>query len=423
MTIVLLASFAVLLIINVPVSCALGIASVMALVYGGIPPTLVAQRMTATIDSFVLLAVPFFLLAGQLMGRSGIARDIIEFANALVGWMRGGLAQANIGASTLMGGMTGSAVAEASASGGILIPPMKAKGYEPGFCAAVTAASSTIAVMIPPSIPMIIFAVVTGVSVSKLFIAGLIPGVLIAIALMVTTWLIAFRRGYPRGKRPGFRALMAATRASVWGLVMPVVIIGSIRYGIATPTEASVVAVAYGLLIGMVVYKNIKWHDLPKIVLDASITTGVVMLMIAAASLYGLIITREQIPHAAAQAIIALTSDPFLVLLLILCVYLVAGMLLDLGASIIILVPVLWPVTQALSIDPLQFGVLTVLGLSIGLISPPVGASLFVTCGIARCDMIAGTRSAIPYVLALLVVAILIIAVPGIATWLPSRMD
>lgn len=423
MTATLLVGFVLLLLVNVPVSFALAIASFLAITYGGIPAALVAQRMTATMDSFVLLAVPFFLLAGHLMARSGIARDIIEFANAAIGWARGGLAQAGIGAGTLMGGMTGSAVAEASSAGGIMIPPMKDKGYDGAFCAAVTAAASTISVVIPPSIPMIIFCVVTGVSVSRLFVAGIIPGLMIATALMVTAWMIAVLRGYPRGPDSSARRILQAARASFWGLMMPLVIIGSIRYGIATPTEASVVAVAYGLLVGLFIYRTIKLADLPKIILESCVTTGVVMLMIAAASLYGLIITREQIPQEAARLILLLTSDPTLVLLLIFGVYLLAGMLLDLGASIIILVPVLWPVTQSLGIDPIQFGVVTVIGLSIGLITPPVGASLFVTCGIARCNLVQGSVAVLPFVVALIVLVVAIIFFPAIATWLPSRMD
>jgi C4-dicarboxylate transporter DctM subunit len=293
-----------------------------------------------------------------------------------------------------------------------------AKGYDPPFTAAVTASASTIAVMVPPSIPMIIFAVVTGVSVGDLFIGGVIPGILMALVLMVTSWLLALSRGYPKGTRPSLRSIGRATRASLWGLFMPVVIIGSIRYGIATPTEASVVAVLYALFVGLYIYRTIAWRYIPGIVRDTAVTTGIVMLMIAAASLYGLIVTREQIPQAAARMIMEITRDPYLVLILILGVYLIAGMLLDLGANIIILVPVLWPLVRSLQIDPVQFGIVTVLGLSIGLITPPVGASLFVTCGSAKTNLLDGSNAVLPFIVALILVTLLIIFFPGVATWL-----
>ncbi|MRX52088.1 TRAP transporter large permease subunit [Paracoccus sp. S-4012] len=422
MTAILLGSFVVLLIINVPVSFALMIASLAALTWGGIPPTLVGQRMTAAMDSFILLAIPFFLLAGQLMSRSGIARDIMNLAYALLGWMRGGLAHASIGAGTIMGGMTGSAVAEASSIGGVMIPEMQAKGYGGAYSAAVVAAGSLISVLIPPSVPLIIYGVVTGTSVGRLFIAGLIPGLLMAAVMILVTWWMAMRAGYPRGPRPTPGAVWRAFVASLWGLFMPVVIIGSIRFGIATPTEASVLAVAYALLVGMVVYRSIRWRDLPRIMLDTAVTNGVVLLLISAATLYGLIITREQVPQEAARLILELTGNPTVLLLLILAVYLVAGMILDLGAAIIILVPVFWPMTRQVGIDPVHFGIVTVMGLAVGLITPPVGASLFVTCGIARVNLIAAARAVLPYVAALTLLVVAVILWPDIALWLTRDM-
>lgn len=422
MALVLLCGFVLLLIVNVPVSFALMIASLAAILYGGIPPMLVGQRMTAAIDSFVLLAVPFFLLAGHLMGRSGIARDIMNLANAVLGWMRGGLAHASIGAGTLMGGMTGSAVAEASSIGGAMIPEMAAKGYPRPFAAAVVATGSLISVLIPPSVPLIIFGVVTGASVSRLFVGGLIPGLLVALVLMFVIWLMALRKGYPRGARPTRATLWKALRASLWGLFLPVVIIGSIRYGIATPTEASVLAVVYALFVGMVIYRTITLRDLPFIISEAAITTGIVMMLIAGATLYGLIITREQIPQQAAAFMLTITSDPQMLLLMIVVIYLAAGTILDLGAAIIILVPVLWPITQQVGIDPIHFGIVTVLALAIGLITPPVGASLFVTCGIARCNLLQGSQAVLPFIVGLLALLVAIVFFPGIATWLPSRM-
>ena len=422
MTAILGLGFIALLLVNVPVSFALILASLAAILYGGIPPALVGQRMTAAIDSFILLAIPFFLLAGHLMSKSGIARDIMNLANASIGWLRGGLAHASIGGGTIMGGMTGSAVAEASSIGGVMIPEMVDKGFSRGFSAAVVAAGSLISVLIPPSVPLIIFGVVTGASVSRLFVGGLLPGLLMAVTLIGVAWISSVRANYPRGPRPQVATFLKALRASLWGLVMPVIIIGSIRYGIATPTEASVIAVAYALLVGMVVYRTIRVKDLPRIVLDAAITTGIVMLLIAAATLYGLIITREQIPQQAAAFILQITSNPQILLLLILALYLTAGTVLDLGAAIIILVPVLWPLTQQVGIDPVHFGVVTVMGLAIGLITPPVGASLFVSCGIAKVNLLEGSKAVLPFVLALTALTVLVIFVPGIATWLPSRM-
>ncbi|MCO6391801.1 TRAP transporter large permease subunit [Aliihoeflea aestuarii] len=422
MAVVLICGFLLLLILNVPISFALMIASLAAILYGDIPPMLVGQRMTAAIDSFILLAVPFFLLAGHLMARSGIARDIMNLANAVLGWLRGGLAHASIGAGTLMGGMTGSAVAEASSIGGAVIPEMVRKGYSPAFAAAVVASGSLISILIPPSVPLIIFGVVTGVSVSRLFVAGLIPGLLVAVVLLVVVWLMAIRNNYPRGDTPSRKTILKALRASLWGLFLPVVIIGSIRYGIATPTEASVLAVLYALFVGLVVYRSIRLRDLPSIISDAAITTGIVMMLIAGATLYGLIITREQLPQQAAAFMLTITSDPQMLLLLIVAIYLIGGMVLDLGAAIIIFVPILWPITQQVGIDPMQFGIVTVLGLGIGLITPPVGASLFVACGIARCQILLGSRAVLPFIGGLLALLLAIVFFPGIATWLPSRM-
>jgi C4-dicarboxylate transporter DctM subunit len=411
-----------LLLLNVPVSFALGLASVAALFVADLPMVLVAQRLVTATDSFILLAVPLFLLAGNLMAKAGLARDLVEFGNALLGRFRGGLAHANIAASTMMGGITGSAVADASSVGAALIPPMMRQGYSGAYAAAVTAASSTISVIIPPSVPMIIYAVVTGVSVTDLFIAGIVPGLLMALALMLVSWALAVREGMGAAPGLGLAGVAGAIRRSAVALVMPFVIVGSIRYGIATPTEAAVIAVIYALLAGMFWYRTIRLRDLPALILESGITTGVVMLMIATASLYGLILTRGQVNTAAVEAIVSVTRDPYLVLLLMLVVYLIAGCFLDLGANIIILVPVLYPVTQALGIDPVAFGVITVVALAIGLVTPPVGACLFIACGIARVPLAAASWAALPFIAALLLVVVLLIFFPGLATWLPYQM-
>ena len=421
MVAILVVVFVALLMLNVPVSFAMGLASLAALFWADLSLALVAQRMTTSVDSFVLLAVPLFLLTGNLMARSGIAGDLIAFALALLGRFRGGLAHANVGAAVLMGGVTGSAVADASSLGASLIPPMMRAGYSGALAAAISACSSLITVLIPPSVPAIIFAVVTGVSVTDLLLAGVIPGLLMAVAMMLTTALIARREGLEEGRQMPLRQIGVVTRKSLVALAMPLVIIGSIRYGVATPTEAAVVAVVYALLAGLFYYRTIKPRDLPAIFLESTMTTGVVMLMIATANLYGLILTRGQVGVEAARFVTGLTTDKHLVLLAIVALYLVAGTVIDLGAGIIILVPVLFPVTQALGIDPVAFGIITVLSLAIGLVTPPVGSSLFICCGIARVPLMAASRAALPYIAALTLVTVAIVFFPEIATWLPQQ--
>lgn len=421
MVAILVVVFVTLLMLNVPVSFAMGLASLAALFWADLSPALVAQRMTTSVDSFVLLAVPLFLLTGNLMARSGIAGDLIAFALALLGRFRGGLAHANVGAAVLMGGVTGSAVADASSLGASLIPPMMRAGYSGALAAAISACSSLITVLIPPSVPAIIFAVVTGVSVTDLLLAGVIPGLLMAVAMMLTTALIARREGLEEGRQMPLRQIGVVTRKSLVALAMPLVIIGSIRYGVATPTEAAVVAVVYALLAGLLYYRTIKPRDLPAIFLESTMTTGVVMLMIATANLYGLILTRGQVGVEAARFVTELTTDKHLVLLAIVALYLVAGTVIDLGAGIIILVPVLFPVTQALGIDPVAFGIITVLALAIGLVTPPVGSSLFICCGIARVPLMSASRAALPYIAALTLVTVAIVFFPEIATWLPQQ--
>lgn len=417
---ILVVSFVLLVVLGAPVAVALGLSSMAALLYEGMPLALVVQRMVASIDSFVLLAVPFFLLTGHLMAHSGIARDIIGFAESFLGRLRGGLGHANVATSVLMGGMTGSAVADTASSGTAMIPAMVQRGYTPSFSAAITACSSTIAVVLPPSVPMIVFCVVTGVSVSRMFIAGIVPGVLMAIGMMITISLVARRLNLPRGERRSGRQVWQAFVKSIVALTLPVVIIGSIRFGIATPTEASAVAVVYALLVGRFWYRSISFRDLGPIMLGAASTTGVVMLMIASASLYGLILTRGQVPQAVAAGISQVTENPQIVLLLILLLYLVAGAVLDLTANIIILVPILFPATLALGIDPIQFGMITIIGLAIGLVTPPVGICLFVSASIARQPVMRVAWATVPYLLSILAVVVLIIFFPAIATWLPG---
>jgi C4-dicarboxylate transporter DctM subunit len=333
---VLVLGFVVLVVIGAPVSIALGLSSLAAIFWEGMPLALVVQKMVASIDSFVLLAIPFFLLTGHLMDRTGIAHDIVGFAASVVGRFRGGIGHANVVQNVLMGGMTGSAVADTASSGTAMIPAMVKRGYSPAFSAAITACSSIIAVVLPPSVPMIVFCVVTGASVTKLFIAGIIPGVLVAVGMMIAIALVAGREKLPLGKKSSSREIWQAFVNSLAAMTLPVVILGSIRFGIATPTEASVIAVVYSFLLGRYWYKNLRLRDLKSIALESASTTGVVMMMIASASLYGLILTRAQVPQEVAAFVAGLTDNPYLVLLFILVIYLLMGAILDLTANIII---------------------------------------------------------------------------------------
>lgn len=415
---VLVLGFLVLVLLGSPVAVALGLSSLAAIWYEGMPLALVVQKMVASIDSFILLAIPFFMLTGHLMDRTGIARDIIGFAESLVGRFRGGIGHANVAQNVLMGGMTGSAVADTASSGTAMIPAMVQRGYSPAFSAAITACSSIIAVVLPPSVPMIVYCVVTGASVTKLFIAGIVPGVLVALSMMIAISLIAGRENLPQGQRYSARDIWRSFVRSIPALTLPVVILGSIRFGIATPTEASVVAAIYSWLLGRFWYKNLRWGDLKPIAIESASTTGVVMLMIAAASLYGLILTRAQVPQEVAAAVTNLTDNPYIVLLLILAIYLVMGAILDLTANIIILVPVLFPVTVQLGIDPIHFGLITIIGLAIGLVTPPVGICLFVAAAIARIPVMQVARASTPYILSTLALVIIMIFVPQISTFL-----
>ena len=420
---VLVVSFLALLLINVPVAFSLAIASLLALLWGDLPLTLVLQRMTNAADSFILLAIPFFILAGKLMARSGIAQAIVDFAGSIVGFVRGGLGQVNIVTSMFFGGITGAAVADTSAIGSVLIPPMLKRGYGRGMTTAVTAASSTIGVIIPPSIPMIIFGVVSGTSVGRLFLAGVVPGILIGVALMLVTYVAALRSGMQSDQMQRWREIVHNLRRSILALFMPVLIVGGILLGVFTPTEAAVVAVLYAFVVGVFVLRTIALRDLPAILLEAAATTAVVMLMIAAASLYGLIIAREQIPQQAVDLITGITENPVLIIVMMVVLYLLAGMVLDLGANIIILVPVLAPVAAAVGLDPVHFGIITVMSLAIGLVTPPVGVCLFVACGISGTPLLQGSKAVLPYLAAILAVLALVIAVPGLALWLPGVID
>ncbi|MHC1761168.1 MAG: TRAP transporter large permease [Negativicutes bacterium] len=420
MTSTLFTAFVVLVLAGIPISFTLGLASVAALLEAGrYPLTLVAQRMFTSIDGFSLMAIPFFILAGGFMDVGGISYRICRFASVFVGTIRGGLAMIGVLGSMIFAGVSGSAVADTAAMGSILIPAMIEKKYDKGFAAGLIAAAGTIGPIIPPSIPMIIYGVIAGVSIGELFIGGVVPGVLIGISLMAMSYFIARKRNYPSEKRLTVREAWQIIKDAIWAALMPVVILGGILTGIFTPTEAGVIAVVYAFLVGKFVYKEVAWKDIPNVFKEAIIGTTVVMFLIATASLFSWILTSERIPQAVASFFLSVSTDRNVILLLINIMLLIVGTFMDVTPALILLMPVFLPLVTSLGIDLIHFGVVVVVNLCIGLLTPPVGTCLFVACNIAKIGLTEITKGVWPFMVCMVLVLMLITYVPDVVLWLP----
>jgi C4-dicarboxylate transporter DctM subunit len=390
---------------------------------GDVPLLLIAQRMFTGIDSFPLMAVPFFVLAGELMNRGGTTRRLIDFANVLVGRVPGGLAHTNILASMFFGGISGSAVADAAAMGTILVPGMTRKGFPPGFSAAVTAASATMGPIIPPSILMVLMGVTTGLSIGGLFAAGIVPGLILGLSMMGLSFFMALRYGFPRESFPLSPGIIFKEFVSAFpALLAPVIILGGILGGIFTPTESAAVAVLYAFLLGRFIYKELSFKDLGRIFVESGTTTAVLLLIIGMANIFAWILTSEQIPTRIAGAMTALTDNPYLILMIINVFLLFIGMFLEGGAAIIILAPTLLGVTSALGIDPLHFGLVMVLNIAVGLLTPPLGVCLFVVCGVTGISLGRIIRSVLPFLALELAVLLLVTYVPAVILWIPGLL-
>jgi len=414
-------TFLVSLALGVPIAFGLGLAATAAVVaWGQVPLWLLPQRMFTGVDSFVFMAIPFFILAGELMCTSGILDRLVKFTDSLVGHIRGGLAHVNIVASMIFAGISGSAVADAAALGALLIPSMQ-KEYDVDFGSGVCAGASTIGPIIPPSIPMVIYALAAGgVSIAALFLAGVIPGILMGLGMMAIAYGIAKRRGYPvRPRSLSWRVLLVQFWQVLPALLMPVIIVGGILGGIFTATEAAAVAVAYAVLVGFVVTKELKWRDIPPALLKAGVTTSVVFMLIATSNAVSWLLTTQQVPRLIGQFLQHVTSSPAVFLLIVNIFLLIVGCLLDLSAAIIMFVPILAPIALIYGIDPLHFGFVVVLNLVIGLLTPPVGVCLFVVAGIARIPLERLVRAVWPFLLWQIAVLILVTYVPVVCTAIP----
>lgn len=419
---VLFCVFIVLLLVGIPIAFSLGIASLSYLLLSDISLTIVPQRMYGGIDTFVLLCIPGFVLAGNLMNVGNITDHIVRFANALMGHIRGGLGLANVGGSMIFGGISGTAVADAASIGSVMIPGMSRAGYDKPFAAAVTAASSTVGPIIPPSVPMIIAGSLSGVSVGRMFLAGAIPGLLLGLAMMITVYILAVKRGYPKERRATFRELIKEGRSAFWALMMTFIILYGIIGGFFTPTEASIVASLYALIIGMFVYKGITWRNLPQIVVDTVLTSGSLMLLVGLANLFGWILTSQQIPQMIADQILGFSANPIVVILILNLILLVVGTFMETIAALIILFPALLGVATGVGMDPVHFALMAVLNLMIGLTTPPLGVCLFVVSGIGKLPMLRVARAIVPFLICNLVVLLLVSYVPALSLWLPNLL-
>ena len=408
------------LVLGIPIAITLGLSSLAYIVFTGLPPVVIPQKIYAGMDVFVLLSIPGFILAGNLMNRGGITSRIIRFANALVGWIRGGLGLTNIGASMLFGGITGTAVADAASIGGVMIPGMKKAGYPSGFSAAVTAASSTVGPIIPPSVPMIIVGALSGISVGQMFLAGAVPGALMGLAMMVTAYLISVRKGFPKQPWQGFGEVVKSFGGAVWALAMTFFIVYGLLSGFSTPTETAIVAGIYAFVVGAFVYKELPIRALPGILVDSAVSAAGILILVGFANVFGWILVSEHIPQSIAKGVLSITDNKYLVILLVNVILLFVGMFMETIAALIILFVPLLSLATAVGVEPLHFATFAVLNLMIGLTTPPVGVCLFVCSNIARIPLQPVVLAILPFLLTNIVVLLAVSYIPSLATWLPS---
>ncbi len=419
---VLFGVFIALMLVGTPIAFCLGISSFATVVYLGLPPVVVFQRLNSGVSLFTLMAIPFFIFAGDLMMRGGIAARIIAFAGSLIGHVRGGLGQVNILASTLFGGISGSAVAEAAAVGGIMVPQMKARGYGADYAVNITVVSSIIALLMPPSHNMIIYSISGGgrISIADLFTAGVIPGLLLAGALMITAYVVARRRGYPTEPFPGFAKAGQYLVVAIPGLMLIAIIFGGVRSGIFTATESSCIAVIYALLVTLVVYRSMSWSDFVHSTLGAVKTTAMVLFIIGSAAAFGWLMAYLKIATIMIDFMGSISSDPLVILLMINVILLLLGTFMDMGPLIIITTPIFLPVVSSFGVDPVHFGVIMILNLGIGLNTPPLGPVQFVAAAVGEISIWEAMRSIWPFYGAGIVVLGLVTYIPALSLWLPA---
>ena len=408
-----------LLIAGAPVAVALGVSSLYFIATSGMPSVVVLHNMVNGINSFPLIAVPFFIMAGHLMNTAGITTKIFTFARATVGWMHGGLGHVNVGASVIFAGMSGAAVADAGGLGNIEIKAMREAGYDTDFSVGITAASSTIGPIIPPSLPLVVYGVIADTSIGQLFAAGLIPGIIMALALMAMVGVYSRMRSYPRDDRFKLRVFLVTFADALLPLFTPIIIVGGILSGMFTPTEAAIAAVAYSLFLGLALYRTLDLKSILRVSMETIETTASIMMIVAASAIFAWILTANQVANLFAQQLLGLTEDPTMILLIIMGIVLFVGCFMETIAAITILTPVLLPVAMQIGIDPVHFGVILILNLMIGLLTPPVGMVLYVLSKVAAVPFERCVIATAPFLVPLIAVLLLLSFVPSLSMWLP----
>ena len=415
--------FLVLLLIGVPIAFSLGLSSLFYLFTNNIPLTVISQKFYSGMDSFTLLCIPGFMLAGALMNGGGITRRILNFCNSFLGHFRGSLALVNIVASMVFAGISGTAIADVCSLGSMLIPAMVDDGYDDDFSVAVTAASSVVGPIIPPSVPMVIAGSCVSISVGKMFQAGIIPGILLGMALCIPTYIISVKRNYPRHDRAGWKVRLETTTEAICAMLMPVILLGGILSGVFTPTEASIVTCVYALVVGVFVYKEIQITDVPRIVWENIRACASIIVLIGLANVFAYILTAERIPQMVANSILSITDNRIVVILLINVVLLFVGMFMESLAAILITFPVLLPVATAVGMEPVHFALMAILNLMLGLTTPPVGMCVCTGAQIGKISAFKAFKATIPFLATSLIVLMLVSFIPQLTLWIPSILN
>lgn len=427
---IILILFAVLIVcflIGVPIAISLGASAIVAIWFGtDLPINLIAQKAFTSLDSFSLLAIPFFILAGILMGRGGISQRLLNMATALVGWITGGLSLVTIVASMFFAAIAGSGPATVAAIGSFMIPAMIANKYHKGFAAGIPAAAGSIGVIIPPSIPFVVYGAVGSVSVGAMFMAGILPGFLIGAALLITAYLISKKRGYkPQegAEKFVFKDVLKTTWDAKWALFVPVIILGGIYGGVFSPTEAAVTAVVYAIIVGVFIHKELDWKGMYDSFMETILINATTMIIISFSVSFAFFMTLEQIPNMIAEGLMQLTSNPIFILVIIIILLLIVGMFIDTISALIILTPILLPVVTSVGIDPVHFGVILVVSLAIGFVTPPLGVNLFVASSVGKVKFEQVATGVIPFVLVMVVCLLIIAFIPAISMFLPGLFE